>query len=155
MDGSGSADSLVLIAGPGPELFAALFVLIVAAAGTAVSVLMLRGGRREAWPLLGLFGILLALSLLVLTHVPTRLVFNAAGAEVAFWSLHDRRSWNDLPVVTVRNGPLGLWIGFVDRRGAGWFSPWSSRPGLFVPNMQIEPQALAQRVDTWRAHAQP
>ena len=153
MDGSRSADSLVLIAGPGPELFAALFVLVIAAAGTAVSIVMLRGGRREAWPLLGLFGILVACTLGVLTHVPTRLVFDSAGAEVAFWSLHDRRGWNDLPVVTVRSGPFGLWIGFVDRQNAGWYSPWSTRPGLFVPNTQIEPRLLAQRIDAWRNRA--
>jgi hypothetical protein len=148
---STTADRIVLVAGPGPEVLAALLILAIAMAGLAVGILMANRGRAEAWSLVGLFGLLALASMLALTHVPTRLVLDRSGAELAFWMLGDRRSWNDIAAVNVRRGHFGAWISFTGSgRERRVLSLWSRWPGLFVPDAAIEPHEIAMRIEAWR-----
>jgi hypothetical protein len=151
MEPGAASDSIVLIAGPGLEVLSALSVLMVAIVGAAVGVEMARRGRVEAWSLVGVFGLVILGAVLVLTHVPTRLVLDRTGAHIAFWVLRDQRPWSEIDALTVRHGRFGLWVSASMRNTDGRvFSLWSRWPGLFVPESTVEPRQIAMRIDAWR-----
>lgn len=150
-----AADSIVLIAGPGPEVLAALLALAVAAIGALVGVMMARRGRLEAWSLVGVFGLLALGAALVLAYVPTRLVLDRNGVALAFWALRDQRNWTEITGATFRRGaPLGTWVSFV---GPGErplrAALWARWPGLLVPGTNLDARQIAMRIEAWRLAA--
>lgn len=146
-----SADSIVLIAGPGPEAAAPLLVLGVALVGALVGVMTARRGRVEGWSLLGIFGLLMLCAALAAAHMPTRLVLDRGGVELAFWGLKDRRAWSEVGAVSLRDSSFGTWVSFTRPGGKPPLSLlWSRWPGLFVRDADVEPRQLAMRIEAWR-----
>ncbi len=145
-----SADQVVLTSAPGPEHLVALLVLFIALLGALVSVSMARRGRVEGWSMVGLFGLLIVVSLFALVHMPTRLAFDRAGAEVAYGPLHSRRAWADLAKIDVERRWGGLMLRFTPRTESGKLPPWSGWPGLFVPALPLEPRQITMRIEEWK-----
>jgi hypothetical protein len=152
-----STDRIVLVAGPGPEVLAAILLIAVGLAGFAVTVFLLRRGRAEAWPLTGLFGLLSLFSFALLWHLPTRLSVDRNGVDVRLWFLSGHRDWKDVQVFGVTRNSLGLWIVVSQRSQAGALpiSVWAPRLGFFVANSPVEPGRLVDQVATWRVNATP
>jgi hypothetical protein len=148
------ADQIVLVVSPGPEHLAALLLLAIGLAGLAVGIAMARRGRLEAWSLAGVFGLVIVCAAVALVHLPTRLVVDRTGVELAFWSLKDRRAWNEIRAVDVRQGRLGLWLRLADGRpDARWISLWSPRAGFFAAATVYQQRDLAMRLEAWRLAA--
>jgi hypothetical protein len=146
-----TTDSIVLIAGPGPEAAAPLLVIAIGLVGVLVGVMTARRGRVEGWSLLGIFGLLILGAGLAAAHMPTRLVLDRSGVELAFWGLEDRRAWPEVGAVSVRDGRFGTWVSFARPGGQPPLSLlWSRWPGLFVRDAEVEPRQVAMRIEAWR-----
>ena len=146
-----SADSIVFIAGPGSEAAAPLLVLGVAFVGMLVGAMAVRRGRVEGWSLLGIFGLLMLGAALAVAHMPTRLVLDRGGVELAFWGLKDRRAWSEIGAVNVRDRRFGTWVSFARTSAPHPRSLlWSRWPGLFVRDAAVEPRQVAMQVEAWR-----
>jgi hypothetical protein len=150
-----STDRIVLVAGPGPEILAAVLLLAVGLAGFAVSVILLRRGRNEAWSLAALFALLSVFSAVVLWHLPTRFAVGRDGVDVSFWLLSGHRDWNEIEAFGVTKSKLGLWLVVSQRsvKGERPFSLWAPRMGYFAGGVPVEAGELATKVTAWRAAA--
>jgi hypothetical protein len=146
-----AAERIVLIAGPGPEVLAALLVLMVALMGALVGIMMARRGRVEAWSLVGVFGLVVLGAAMALAYVPTRLALDRNGIALSFWSLHDRRDWQEVSAAVFRRGPLGTWVAFAGPDGRPLRAAlWARWPGLLVPDASVDGRQIALQIETWR-----
>src|SRR5262245_46517247 len=114
-------------------------------------MIMPRRGRPEAWPLDGVFGLIVLAALLALAHLPTRLVLGRDGIDAAFFMFRQHRDWHDIAALDVRRDRFGAWFRFAERKGAsaGWVI-WPSRAGFLLGSLPLEPHQLAMRVEAWR-----
>jgi hypothetical protein len=145
-----ATDRLVLIAEPGVEVLVALLLLLIGLLAAFVSTVMALRGRVEGWSLVGVFGLVAIGAVVMLAHMPTRLVFDRQGAEVAYWHWQSRRAWPEFSTVNIQRGWGGLFVRFTPRDGAGRILPWSQWPGLFVRETPLEPRQVSMRIDAWR-----
>ena len=131
-------------------------LLATAIAGLAVGVMMARRGRAEAWSLAGVFGLLILGSVVALWHLPTRLVLDARGVDVAFWGLGSQRDWSDVQAVQFRGGRFGTWvrIGLEPHARTSWFSVWSPRAGYYAGD-PVEARQLTMRIEAWKLGRRP
>ncbi|MGE0752746.1 MAG: hypothetical protein AB7K64_19405 [Variibacter sp.] len=149
-------DRIVLVAGPGPEILAAVLLLAVGVAGFAVSVILLQRKRGEAWPLAVLFAILALFALVALWHVPTGFAVDRKGVDVGFWLFSSHRDWKEVQAFGIGKSKLGLWVVVSQRssRGGLPISLWAPRFGYFIGGAPIEAGDLATKVTAWRMAAQ-
>ncbi|BAT59857.1 hypothetical protein GJW-30_1_02392 [Variibacter gotjawalensis] len=148
-----SADHVVLIAGPESTHLVAVLVILVALLAGFASAAMAWRGRVEGWSLLGVFLLIALGAVAVLAHMPTRVAFNRAGAEVSYGPLGDRRPWSDFATVDVERLWGGLRLRFTPRQSGMTLPPWSQWPGLFVPDAVASPRDLTMRIEAWRLSA--
>jgi hypothetical protein len=150
-----STDRIVLVAGPGLEILAAILLIVVGVAGLAVSVVLVRRGRAEAWPLTVLFALLSLFALAVLWHLPTRLVVDRNGIDVRLWFCSGHRDWKEVEAFGVTKNRLGLWVAIAQRSKAGTvpFSVWAPRLGFFIARSPVSAERLTDQVAAWRIAA--
>jgi hypothetical protein len=144
-------DRVVLVASVGPEILAALLVLAIGVAGTAVGVIVARRGRVEALSLAGLFGLVILGALFALAHLPMRLSVDRDGIDVALWVFRQHRGWQEIAAVDVRRNDFGTWFWFAERPGQSRVSAiWPPRAGFLIGAPPLEIRQLVMRIDAWR-----
>jgi hypothetical protein len=149
-------DRVVLVASVGPEILAALLVLAIGVAGTAVGVIMARRGRVEALSLAGVFGLVILGAIFALAHLPTRLSVDRNGIDVALWIFRQQRGWPEIASVDVRRDRFGTWFRFAERAGESTLSAiWPPRAGFLIGSPPLEIHQLVMRIDAWRLAPQP
>ncbi len=149
-------DRVVLVASVGPETLAALLVLAIGVAGTAVGVIMARRGRVEALSLAGLFGLVILGALFALAHLPTRLSVDRTGIDTALWIFRQHRGWPDISAVDVRRDRIGTWFWFAERAGESTVSAlWPPPAGFLIGSPPLEIRQLMMRIDAWRLALPP
>jgi hypothetical protein len=149
-------DRIVLVASVGPEILAALLVLAIGVAGTAVGVIMARRGRVEALSLAGVFGFVILGALFALAHLPTRLSVDRNGVDVALWIFRQQIGWPDVSAVDIRRDRFGTWLRFAERPGASTLSSiWPPRIGFLIGSPPLEIHQLVMRIDAWRLAPPP
>ncbi|MGD9846115.1 MAG: hypothetical protein AB7O60_13690 [Variibacter sp.] len=151
-----SIERIVLVAGPGLEILAAILLLVVGVAGLAVSVVLVRRGRAEAWPVAVLFMLLALFALVVLWHLPTRLAVGRDGIDVGLWFCRGHRDWKEVEAFGVTKNRLGLWVAVAQRGKAGAvpLSVWAPRLGFFIADAPVSAERLTAQVAAWRASAE-
>ena len=148
-----TVDRIVLIGSVGPEIIAALLVLVIALAGTAVGIVMARRGRPEALSLTGGFGFVICAALAALLHLPTRLAVDPHGIDVALWTLRTHHAWADVSNVDLQRGRLGVWLRFTAAGETPWHDVYPPRAGFLIGAPPGELHQLAMRIEAWRLTA--